>query len=1140
MSLQIILGGSGSGKTRLLYERLIQASMAHPEKTYLLLVPEQFTMQTQKEIVSLHPMHGTMNIDILSFQRLAYRVFEELAIVNPEVLDDMGKAMVLRKVTAAHKKKLGIFQGHLSQNGFISQLKSMLSELYQYGISPDQLEQMIGETDRPLLKQKLEDFLVVYRAFRDYISEKYITSEEILDVLCRVLPRSEKIAGSVIALDGYTGLTPVQYRLLELFLIHSRQVILTAAMDPKLNPLEEGSFHQLFYMSRHMVCRAAALAENNQVEQREMIVLSNRPHPRFSGGGGRESALDFLEQNLYRYGKRTFDRKQNEIEICAALNPAGEIGQMVARIQLLVKKEGMRYRDMAVVTGDLPGYANEIVRQFERSGIPYFLDQKKSILENPMVDLIRAALEIVQRDFEYECVFRYLKTGLTDIDEEQLNRLENYVLALGIRGFHKWNSQWEQIYRGGKTLNMDRLNETRLQVLEPLEALREGIRGRELTVEDRTRALVAFLQATRLEERLKAYETVFTEQGLHSLAMEYSQVYGLVMDLFDRLTGLLGQETVSLREYAQILDAGFEEIKVGLIPATVDRVVVGDLTRTRLDHIQALFFVGVNDGVVPARMENSSLLTDPERKFLGDHHMELAPTAQEESCRQRFYLYLMMTKPGRLLVMSYAAMNSAGKSQRPSSLIGEVRKLFPLLQVQTQEETGQVLSVPMGKQALIEGLRRFEDMQEDPELLELYRWFASRPEYREEIRSLVDAAFYSYEERGIGRAAARALYGTALSGSVTRLERYAACAYAHFLQYGLELTRRQEYRLEAVDMGNLFHESIDRCFRIMRETGGDWHALTEEGRKKLVHTCVDQVTKEYGNTIFSSSARNGYLAKKIESITDRTIWALAEQMKKGDFSPAGFEVSFSAIDNLSAMKISLSEDEALHLQGRIDRLDLCEDEEHVYVKVIDYKSGSTSFNLAALYYGLQLQLVVYLDAAMELEQRKHPDKEVVPAGIFYYHIQDPLVEKQPQLTPQDIEEEILSQLRMNGLVNSNLEVIRHMDREIETESQVIPVAMKDGLVQEARSSVAGVKRFEALRSFVRKKLADSGREILEGNTRTKPYKQGTRTACDYCPYHGVCGFDTRTAGYEYRKFRSWKAEEIWGRIEEEGGTGSCQ
>lgn len=1199
MALQFVFGGSGSGKTRYLYEQAIRLSLEQPDRRFLVVVPEQFTMQAQKEIIRLHPRHGIMNIDVLSFKRLAYRVFDELAVKMPVVLDDMGKSMVLRRVSGRKKSGLGLYGSHLGQAGFINQLKSQISELCQYGITPQDLELLQGETENPLLKQKLGDLGLIFQEFKDYIADHYITAEEILDILCRELPRSEMLKNSVIFLDGYTGFTPVQYRIVELFITHALDVVCAVTVDYGADPYRESGIQNLFYMSKHTVCRLAAMAKAGGVELKEDVILDRRPAWRFA----QSPALDFLEQNLYRYNGRAWKGEQDQVKLFCGQTPEEEVRYVKSRIESLVREQGLRYRDMAVVTGDLAAYGREITRQFDQAGIPFFMDDKKSILENPMVELIRAVLEAV-RDFSYENVFRYLKTGLVydrsegTADEAQpvwenavgvdsggeaidweeasdgeladvllggtgggadrrysreeaavmTDRLENYVRALGINGWKRWDSQWEAQFKGAENLNLQELNAFRQWILAPLRPLREAM-SKDATVASVTQALRNYLESMELREKLEEYQAYFAARGLRgdeNLAREYGQVYDRVEELFERLTGLLGDEKAERKSYAQILDAGFGEIQVGVIPATIDQVMVGDITRTRLDGVQVLFFVGVNDGVVPQRKNGGSLLGDRDREFFKAHRLELAPTAREDGCMQKFYLYLMLSKPSRRLVITYAGRSADGKSLRPSVLLGEVYKLFPGLTAEDGSTVKWPVQTPRdGKETLIQGLKTYRDLKEpdaadgaledsqwERKFLELYRWFFGQEDYREGVKLLVQAAFYSYEERGIGRAAARALYGKILQGSVTRLEQYASCAYAHFLRYGLELMERREYELEAVDMGNLFHQSIDRCFQVMKAQGRDWRNLTEEGRQGLVKESVSQVVADYGNTIMMSTARYAYLAGRVERMTDRTIWALAEQVKRGDFEPAGFEVSFSAVDNLKAMRIALSPDEELQLRGRIDRMDLCEDGGTLYVKIIDYKSGGTSFDLAALYYGLQLQLVVYLDAALEMEERKNPGKEVVPAGIFYYNIQDPLVEKKEAMTPEEIEQQILRQLRMNGLVNRELEVIRHLDREIETQSDVIPVALKAGLIQESRSSVASGKRFEQLKSYVNRKLRTAGRDILEGDTSLKPYKQSTRTACDYCPYHAVCGFDTKTAGYGYRKLKALKPEEIW----EELGT----
>lgn len=1135
MALQLILGGSGSGKTTYLYDEVIRLSMEHPQEQYFLIVPEQFTMQTQKDIVTRHPNHGTMNIDIVSFARLAYRIFEELAVEQLSVLDDMGKSMVLRKVAAAQKRQLVLFGGQLSKPGFVGQLKSMLSEFYQYGITPEALREMAPSARSPLLRQKLEDLALVEQSFQEYIEGHYITTEQVLDVLCRLIPESGLIRNSVIALDGYTGFTPVQYRLTELFLVYAKQVYVTVTADEAAGIYGKMGIQNLFYMSRQMAVRLSEIAEKNQVKKLPDIILGEQKNRRFA----RRPELAWLEQNLFRYGTETAytGEATDSIVFFQASNPSGEVSHIVHEIQRLVQEGKARYREIAVITGDLPGYGKEITHQFTQNQIPHFMDDKKNVLDNCLVELIRASLEAVRQDFSYESVMRYLRTGLVSQERTMVDRLENYILAMGIRGGKRFRETWERTYRGAGDLNVTEVNAFKDRVLAPLFAMQERFRQADLTIAGMTEAVLTLLADCRAEEQLESYQEYFTKIGEHRLAKEYGQVYGLVTELLKRLSDLLGEERVSRKEYLEILDAGFAELKVGVIPAVADRVVVGDITRTRLAHIRVLFFAGVNDGIVPARKERGSLLSDRDRDFLGEHHLELAPTAREESFQQRFYLYLMMTKPSKQLILSWCRTGADGKSRRPSFLIGELRTMFPNA-VLTDQETqmdSEIYSVAEAKQRLSAKLGKYRDGQleqdeENAQFLELYRWFVSSKDNQETLRRFMDAAFFVYEQQGISHAVAKALYGEILSGSVTRLEQYAACAYSHFLRYGLELLERKRFELASSDIGTLFHESIDLCFRRVKEKQYDWHTMTNETRDMLVEECVAAVTENYGNTILGSSARNRYLAQRVGQITKRTVWALQQQIKKGDFIPTGFEISFSAADNLSAMKIALSESEALHLRGRIDRMDVCEDGGKVYVKIIDYKSGSTSFDLLALYYGLQLQLVVYMDAVTEMAQHHYPDKEIVPAGILYYNIADPLAEKKGQPDPEKIDAEILKKLRMNGLVNSELEVVRHLDRTIEKESDVIPVVLKDGEVQAGRSSVANRERFARLSQFVHRKLKEAGQEILDGEIGVAPYKNGQRTACDYCPYHAVCGFDRKTSGYEFNRWKNRKTEEIWEEI----------
>lgn len=1138
MSLRFVIGGSGSGKTRYLYEELIQESIREPGGRFFAIVPEQFTMQTQKEIVSLHPCHGVMNIDIVSFERLAWRIFEELAVERLAVLDDMGKAMVLRKVAAGVKKDLKLFGSHLDQIGFIGELKSMLSEFFQYGLTGERLFELSQEETSPLLKRKLQDMHALYRAFKEYTNERMIAKEELLEILARELPRSELIKNSVVTLDGYTGFTPVQYKVLELLLIYCKRVTVTVTMDPADHPYREASVQELFHMSRHTVCRLIDLAAGAGCGREEDTFLDRVPYWRF-----RESPqLQFIERELFRYHAAQYGQGEGResLFLWQAAAPGREVELVCGEICRLVREEGLRYRDIAVLTGDLPSYSREIVRQFSENGIPFFIDYKKTIMGNPMVELIRAALDAVRKNFSYESMFRYLKTGLAVPVDERLYVLENYVLALGIRGFAKWNAPWERTYRGAELINLLELNELRETILAPLAGLRAIFSDRSADVRAKTEGLVHFLEELGVEEKLRDMEARFHASGEVSLEKEFGQAYGLVMELFDRITALLGEERISRAEYCDILDAGFAEIKVGLIPAVVDQIPVGDITRSRLSHVKALFFVGVNDGVVPCVSGRGGILSEAERNRLKARQVELAPTAREEGFLQRFYLYLALTKPSKALYVSFSMASADGKSLRPSSLVGQLLKLFPGMRIETPDVNALAAwSLPLGLRSVIDGMKKYEEKREDAAFLELFSFFRASGEYGEELRRLGEAVFYSYTDRGIGRTAAKALYSQILRGSVTRMELYASCAYAHFLAYGLELSERPAYELAPADIGNLFHQSIDAYFRRMREENRSFRTISDEDRARLVGECVADVAAEYGNTIMKSSARNRYLERKVRRIMDRTIWALTEQLKKGDFEPGGFEVTFTPADNLRAMKIPISREEAIHLRGRIDRIDLCEDGDLLYLKIIDYKTGKTKFDLTELYHGLQLQLVVYMDAAVEKVQRERPEKRVIPAGIFYYHIDDPMLDRGETALDEDDSPDpagILKKLRMNGLVNGDPAALGHLDHRLDfggggsVDSSVVPVSIKDDAIVMRRSSVAGEERFAALGAFVNQKMRRMGREILDGRVSVSPYKNGMRTACDFCPYHSVCGFDLKTEGYGFRRLDSPGAEEIWERI----------
>jgi ATP-dependent helicase/nuclease subunit B len=591
---------------------------------------------------------------------------------------------------------------------------------------------------------------------------------------------------------------------------------------------------------------------------------------------------------------------------------------------------------------------------------------------------------------------------------------------------------------------------------------------------------------------------------------------------------LLGSEHCSPAEFGEILETGLTEAKVGLIPPGVDEVVVGDTERTRLKSIKALFFIGVNEGIIPKAITSGGILSDIERELLITNEIELAPTKRQLAFTEQFYIYLNMTKPSEKLYVTYHKVNGEGKAANPSFLIGKLQQLFKNIKLYHEDEKIEDVEHILkddGLSYLAGGLREFHNKEVSDLWRELYLYYRSGNETNRVLESLVQGAFYVNKEKGISKEAAELLYGMELKGSVTRLERYAGCAFAHFLSYGLSLEERKEYKLAIPDIGNIFHNAIDAFSKQLDLSEYTWHTIPDELREEWAVQSVTHAVEEYENSFLKSTKRNEYLIKRIERITVRTLWALCNQIRQGAFEPSGYEMPFHHIP-----------DSVLTLQGRIDRLDLYEEEDRVYVRVIDYKSGSTYFDIQSIYYGLQQQLSIYLSAAMDYLKKRYQGKEIVPAGIFYYHIDDPIVAKSEQ-----VEEEIFKSLKMNGLVNEDKTVITLMDQKLagpdgtlraSVKSDIIPVETnKEGALAK-RSVTAKENQMIALMEYVNGKLVEDSKQILEGDTRLNPYRIGDQTACDYCEYRSACGFDLRLPGHGFRNLAKKSADEIkkeiWG------------
>lgn len=1138
MSLRFCFGPSGSGKSHRIYEEIMQRAAEEPGRNFLIIVPDQFTMQTQKDLVMRSDRDGILNIDVLSFGRLSHRILEEVGTKEMPVLDDTGKSLVLQKVAADLKEQLPAMGSLLHKQGYIHEVKSAISEFMQYGISTQDMDKLITSAQkRGALAMKLKDLKTLYRGFQDYIRDHFITTEETLDVLRRSLSKSKILKGSVVVFDGFTGFTPIQNRLIQELMRVCAETIVTVTIGVGEDPYKMDGEQKLFHLSKKTVADLEKLAAEAEVERGEDLFVKGGPN-RFA----KAPALHYLEQNLFRYQYEPYAGEQQEIHMFEALSPREEVHQTALYIRHLIREQGMTYRDIAVVIGDLEGYASYVETEFGQLEIPCFLDRTRGIVLNPMIEYIKSALQLYIKDFSYDTVFHFLRSGMADISREEIDELENYVIRTGARGYRTYSRLFtrrtEELQGNAEgseqaeEKTMERLNRIRQQFMDAVEILHMGSQEK---AGDYVSHLYDFLEQNQVQQKLLNYQQQFEKEGDLSRAREYAQIYRLVMDLLDQVYELLGEEEISRQEFADILEAGFGEITVGTIPQNVDRIVVGDMERTRLKQVKVLFFLGVNDGSIPKNASKGGIISDMDREFLIESGTEMAPSPRQQMYIQRLYLYLNMTKPSEQLYLSYAKVNSEGKGIRPSYLIDTVRKLFPAMSVeypQNRSRLEQIEGRQEGARYLAEELREYVEgtlpEEERQDFYLMYRAYEADAVGRD---LLTRAAFRRYRESGLSRIVARALYGQQLENSVSRLETYAACACRHFLQYGLSLQEREEFGFEVSDMGTVYHAVLENFAGKLAESNLTWWDFTEDFAAKAVKESVEAYAATYGETVLYSSARNEYAITRMSRILTRTVLTLQKHLKQGSFQPDDYELSFRFAEDLDSIHVDLSEDEKMHLQGRIDRIDVSEDAEHVYVKVIDYKSGNRKFDLAALYYGLQLQLVVYMNAAMEMESRKHPDKEIVPAALLYYHIDDPTIETPVELTDEQINEQILAKLRMNGVVNSDPEVVERLDRYMQDKSVVIPVEKKKDGSFSARSGVLSREEMQLISSYVDAKIRSIGREILDGKIAANPYEKGNEEACTYCAYKKVCGFDGSIPGYEKRQLEDLDKQALMQRMQ---------
>ncbi len=1127
MSLQLIVGRSGSGKTTAIYENLIEQSLAHPDKDFFFIVPEQYTLQTQKDMVVQHPHHGTMNIDIVSFPRLAYRIFEELSYFPKQILEDMGKRMILRKIMEEQKENLKVFGSSVRKPGFVEKMKSMMSEFYQYQVEMEKLKNL-DTKERNRLGLKLQDLVLIREEFQNYLDRDVIVAEQLLEVLASKVGESKKLKGAVIYIDGFTGFTPVQNQLLGVLLTHAEKIVVTITADPGVEKVKHMNPHALFSMSNRMAQTLKQMCEEQGTQMEPALYM----------GEGREGVvrlagkkdLQALEEGLFRINRKTiYEEEPEHITMFSGRDIQEEVRAITKQIAHYVREEGVRYRDIAVITGDMDAYAGHFEQCFKELDIPYFIDHKKSILNNPCIETIRGLYQLTEENFSYNSVFRYLKAGMSSLAVEEVDELENYALARGINSKKRWLAPFDRPLYGQTDMQLARLNILREQFLDEVLEFYEVSKTKGLCVRDHMTALYQFLRLVNVEETMKMWTDKFHEEENYIMEKTYAQIYPYLLGMMDKLVEILGDEVIDVKEIRSIIETGLEELKIGVIPPGIDQVVVGDLIRTRLKDIKMLFIAGMNEGNLPKAAGDNGILNDFDREFLQEHGIALSETSIQAAYTEQFYLYLATSKPTEHLYLSYATVSDDGKSLRPSYFLGRITNILPKLTVTEMDQEGYY-SEKYSMHTFIEGLREYGRVD-----VPGWKEIGSLVLGEEFLNWYLDACCYENNEKKLSREAVSLVYGEMLHNSVSRLEKFGACAYAHFLSYGLKLQKRQEYKLMTNELGTIFHRALETISRKIQTTYDNWKEIGEQEQELLTVEAVDTAVADWNGNLLQDTYRNQYAVDIIKRLTKRTLWAILKQLETSDFKPYAFEVEFKSYKDLDAARLMLDHGARMQLEGKVDRIDRYEDEQNVYLKVIDYKSGSKQFDLTELYYGLQLQLVIYMNAMMEIEGRKS-EKPIIPAGLFYYRLQDPMVERTEGASSEGA---ILKELTLDGYANSDLDILDHYE-QVGAGASFVSVSAKknkNGSMSKA-SKVLTTEQFEQMQTFATGKMLEAGNQIMDGEISIAPYrkdKDENKTPCRYCEFRSVCHFDPRQDAY--RDLEKIKAEEVLARMrggEEDG------
>ena len=1107
MALQLIVGASGTGKTEYIYDKMIKASLDNPGKPVYYIIPEQSNMAAEQEIVGHHPNGGTMDISVMSFTRLALLIFEKDNIYTGDILDDYGKSMMLMKVLKKIEPELTFYRKMIGKRGFIDEVKSILSEFYQYQITDEILDHLIEDlSPEKSLYYKIKDIKLIKNSFEEAMGNTYMVAEQLLSLFAENIKDSSKLMGVDIYFDGFTGYTPAQYDVISELIKVCNNMYFAVTMEAD-EPVKGSS--ELFLMGKETISNLYRIAEDN------MIIILPRVNFFDNLRIQTDGELKYIEKNIFRFPVCEYTRcekdSDNSIRIIEADDHNEELLCIGRMIQYYVREMGYHYRDIAVITGEMNEDIHIWKQVMERLEIPYFIDANEPLLHNPITEITVMLFDLFEKDFSYESVFALLKTGIINIDRDSVFLLENYILKTGIRGQGVWNKTF---WRSAKGFDLEKMETIRKEFISYIDELSKVFSLQRAVASEYIHALYSFMEHCKIEEWLNKLAAEYEKDGKLRQAKVYNGAYEKYIMILEKTVDILGEEIIERNVIRDILLTGISDIKLGIIPSTLDQIIIGDMERTRLHHKKILIMAGVNEGILPVTGKSTGLFTERDRSMLEKENVILAPDSRKDYYIQQFYLYLQLSQAQDLIILSYRKTDEKGNALHVSVFLKWIMRMFPYI----QKEKAAVILKELLPVTVNDVVSEFADYISCDDLDDSSFYKVMLNYNKKSLERIVRGYMYFNQPGTLNESIAKKLYlknideqgkSYEMVRNVSQLETYCACEFRFFLQYGMHIEKRDEYKIESNHLGTILHAVMEEYFKGIRDgkiVASD-HSLDE--LMDIVRKITVKKAYEIDDTIFESSYRMKHQLEVIIRIAQRSIINLNRHLEKGDMRPRYFEKYFSSKDNLKYNNIILTKDIMMGLNGIIDRVDIKETDDFIYVKVIDYKSGEKNIDFVKIVEGKQLQLAVYLGVIVEFLKKKYPDKKIIPTGMFYYQLADKIAEG---TTDDEAEANRIKKSRLTGLFNDDENCLNYMDQKSGT---VIPVSYKkDGSLSSNKYEVT-TNELKAITEYTRDKMTEIGKKIICGQIDMLPQKGEHASPCTYCDYKSICRFEAGLGGNTY-------------------------